>query len=81
MVYLDIKRVYYHKCEVKVAALKLNVWQLIENPLFVFIINEFMVLQTLFLHLPLFKSLFFKQFGFWIRTKPSIEMVLSGEFL
>ena len=38
------------------AALKLNVCQLIENPLFVFIINEFMVLQTLFLHFPLFKS-------------------------
>ena len=62
------------------AALKLNVCQLIKNPLFVFIINEFMVLQTLVLHFPLLKS-FLYQFGFWIRTEHFIEMVLSGEFL
>jgi len=35
------------------APLKLNVCQLIKNPLFVFIINEFMVL-----HFPLLKSFF-----------------------
>ena len=56
--YRSIKRIYYTKCKVKMAPLKLNVCQLIKNPLFVFIINEFMVLQTLVLHFPLLKSFF-----------------------
>ena len=56
-------------------ALKLNVGQIIENPLFVFIINEFMVLQTSIPHLPLLKS---STADFVLReTFPANEMVFK----